>query len=71
MVPLSQKMLITASCASLARADGAPPLAGAIVVLSMPVILFYAPKAHNDNLGAAFAQSAYAALLNAPPIATT
>jgi len=37
----------------------------------MPVILFYAPKAHNDNLGAAFAQSAYAALLNAPPIATT
>jgi hypothetical protein len=34
-------------------------------VLSVPVVLFYAPKAHNDNLAAGFTLCAYAALLNA------
>jgi hypothetical protein len=60
-------LLFCASCASLALAVGAPPLAGLLAVLSLPVLLFYAPVASNDNIAVAFALCAYAALFSASP----
>jgi hypothetical protein len=60
-------LLLCASCASLALAVGAPPLAGLLAMLSVPVLLAYATASRNDNLAAAFALCAYAALFNASP----
>ncbi|MGA2230783.1 MAG: hypothetical protein ABSH22_07775 [Tepidisphaeraceae bacterium] len=60
-------LLFCASCASLALAVGAPPLAGVLGVLSLPVLLYKAPDTRNDSLAAAFALCAYAALFNASP----
>jgi hypothetical protein len=57
-------LIITMSCASLANAIGVPPLPAALAILSIPVLLVSAPVSHNDNIAAAFALCAYAALLN-------